>query len=100
MREELSAAKRRQVVRPTYRVSCWVHWRIIAGSSWLATALSTGRSNAVMRCAFSNRPAMSGTSKGFRKGKNVFKNNDIVELQEVTDTELVLHDGRRMRRDG
>jgi ATP-dependent exoDNAse (exonuclease V) alpha subunit len=37
---------------------------------------------------------------GFREGKNVFKNNDIVELQEVTDTELVLHDGRRMRRDG
>jgi hypothetical protein len=26
---------------------------------------------------------------GFREGKNVFKNNDIVELQEVTDTELV-----------
>jgi hypothetical protein len=37
---------------------------------------------------------------GFREGKNVFKNNDIVELQEVTYTELVLHDGRRMRRDG
>ena len=30
---------------------------------------------------------------GFREGKNVFKNNDIVELSEVTDTELVLHDG-------
>jgi hypothetical protein len=37
---------------------------------------------------------------GFREGKNVFKNNDIVELREVTDTELVLNDGRRMRRDG
>jgi conjugative relaxase-like TrwC/TraI family protein len=37
---------------------------------------------------------------GFREGKNVFKNNDIVELREVTETELVLHDGRRMRRDG
>lgn len=37
---------------------------------------------------------------GFREGKNVFKNNDIVELREVTDTGLVLNDGRRMRRDG
>jgi ATP-dependent exoDNAse (exonuclease V) alpha subunit len=37
---------------------------------------------------------------GFREGKNVFKNNDIVELREVTDTELILNDGRRMRRDG
>jgi hypothetical protein len=37
---------------------------------------------------------------GFREGKNVFKNNDIAKLREVTDTELVLHDGRRMRRDG
>jgi conjugative relaxase-like TrwC/TraI family protein len=37
---------------------------------------------------------------GFREGKNVFKNNDIAELREITDTELVLHDGRRMRRDG
>ena len=37
---------------------------------------------------------------GFRKGKNVFKNNDIAVVQEVTDTELVLNDGRRMRRDG
>jgi len=37
---------------------------------------------------------------GFREGKNVFKNNDIVEVREVTDTELVLHDARRMRRDG
>ena len=37
---------------------------------------------------------------GFREGKNVFKNNDIAEVREVTDTELVLHDGRRMRRDG
>jgi hypothetical protein len=30
----------------------------------------------------------------------MFKNNDIVEVREVTDTELVLNDGRRMRRDG
>jgi hypothetical protein len=30
----------------------------------------------------------------------VFKNNDIAELREITDTELVLHDGRRMRKDG
>jgi hypothetical protein len=37
---------------------------------------------------------------GFREGKNVFKNNDIAKVREVTDTELGLHDGRRMRRDG
>jgi ATP-dependent exoDNAse (exonuclease V) alpha subunit len=37
---------------------------------------------------------------GFREGRNVFKNNDIAEVREITDTELVLHDGRRMRRDG
>jgi hypothetical protein len=37
---------------------------------------------------------------GFREGKNVFKNNDIVGLLEVTATELVLQDGRRMRRNG
>jgi hypothetical protein len=37
---------------------------------------------------------------GFREGKNVFKNNDLAEVREVTDTELVLHDGRRMRRNG
>jgi hypothetical protein len=37
---------------------------------------------------------------GFREGKNVFKNNDLVEVREVTDTELILRDGRRMRRDG
>jgi len=37
---------------------------------------------------------------GFMEGKNVFKNNDIAQVREVTDTELVLHDGRRMRRDG
>jgi len=29
-----------------------------------------------------------------------FKNNDIAEVREVTDTELVLNDGRRMRRHG
>jgi hypothetical protein len=37
---------------------------------------------------------------GFREGKNVFKNNDIAEVREITDTELVLNDGRRMRRNG
>ena len=37
---------------------------------------------------------------GFREGKNVFKNNDIAQVREVTDTELVLDDGRRMRRNG
>jgi hypothetical protein len=36
----------------------------------------------------------------FREGKNVFKNNDFAEVREITDTELVLRDGRRMRRDG
>ena len=30
----------------------------------------------------------------------MFKNNDIAQVREVTDSELVLHDGRRMRRDG
>jgi ATP-dependent exoDNAse (exonuclease V) alpha subunit len=37
---------------------------------------------------------------GFREGKNVFKNNDIADVREITDTELVLDDGRRMRRNG
>ena len=37
---------------------------------------------------------------GFREGTHVFKNNDVAEVREVTDTELVLTDGRRMRRDG
>jgi ATP-dependent exoDNAse (exonuclease V) alpha subunit len=37
---------------------------------------------------------------GFREGKNVFKNNDLAQVREITNTELVLHDGRRMRRDG
>jgi hypothetical protein len=37
---------------------------------------------------------------GFRAGKNVFKNNDIAEVREITDTELVLNDGRRLRRNG
>jgi hypothetical protein len=30
---------------------------------------------------------------GFREGKNAFKNNDIAEVREITNTELVLHDG-------
>ena len=37
---------------------------------------------------------------GFREGENVFKNNDIAGVREVTDTEFALNDGRRMRRDG
>jgi hypothetical protein len=37
---------------------------------------------------------------GFREGKNVFKNNEIAQVQKVTDAELVLNDGRRMRRNG
>jgi hypothetical protein len=37
---------------------------------------------------------------GFREGKNVFKNNDVAQVREITNTELVLYDGRRMRRDG
>jgi hypothetical protein len=37
---------------------------------------------------------------GFREGKNVFMNNEIAQVREITDTELVLHDGRRMRRNG
>ena len=37
---------------------------------------------------------------GFREGKNAFKNNDVAQVREITNRELVLHDGRRMRRDG
>jgi len=37
---------------------------------------------------------------GFREGKNVFKNNDVAQVREITNAELVLHDGRRMRRNG
>ena len=37
---------------------------------------------------------------GFREGKNVFKNNDVAQVREITNTELLLDDGRRMRRDG
>jgi conjugative relaxase-like TrwC/TraI family protein len=37
---------------------------------------------------------------GFREGKNVFKNNDVAQVREITNTEVVLNDGRRMRRDG
>jgi hypothetical protein len=33
---------------------------------------------------------------GFREGKNVFKNNDLVEVREITDTELILS-GRSMK---
>jgi conjugative relaxase-like TrwC/TraI family protein len=37
---------------------------------------------------------------GFREGKNVFNNNDIAQVREITDTDLVLNDGRRMCRNG
>ena len=37
---------------------------------------------------------------GFREGKNVFKNNDVAQVREITNTELILHDGRLMRRYG
>ncbi|MBV8969306.1 MAG: hypothetical protein JO331_09625 [Verrucomicrobia bacterium] len=37
---------------------------------------------------------------GFREGKNVFKNNDIAEVREISESELVLDGGRRMHRDG
>ena len=30
----------------------------------------------------------------------MFKNNDVAQVREIINTELVLHDGRRMRRDG
>ena len=37
---------------------------------------------------------------GFGEGKSVFKNNDITRVREINGTELILHDGRRMRRHG
>jgi hypothetical protein len=37
---------------------------------------------------------------GFREGRNVFKNNEVAVVREITGTELVLDDGRRMRRNG
>src|SRR6202162_1423216 len=37
---------------------------------------------------------------GLRERKNVFKNHGIAQVRKVTDTELLLHDGRRMLRDG
>jgi hypothetical protein len=51
----------------------------------------------MMQVSVGDRIRVTG---GFREGKNVFKNNDIAQVREVTDTELVLHDGRRIRRDG
>jgi hypothetical protein len=51
----------------------------------------------MMQVSVGDRIRVTG---GFREGKNVFKNNDIAQVREVTDTELVLHDDRRMRRDG
>jgi hypothetical protein len=58
----------------------------------------------VGRACFLNVAGQRGdqirVTAGFREGKNVFKNNDIAEVQQVTATELVLQDGRRMRRNG
>src|SRR5580700_11619892 len=56
-------------------------------------------------CSFSSTMQVSvgdqiRVTAGFREGKNVFKNNDVAQVREITNTELVLHDGRRMRRDG
>jgi hypothetical protein len=55
-------------------------------------------------CSFARRQVSVGdqirVTAGFREGKNVFKNNDVAEVREVTNAELVLHDGRRMRRNG
>src|SRR5580700_11716419 len=56
-------------------------------------------------CSFSSTMQVSvgdqiRVTAGFREGKNVYKNNDIAEVREITNTELVLHDGRRMRRNG
>jgi ATP-dependent exoDNAse (exonuclease V) alpha subunit len=67
------------------------HFKASAKGKWDVLACST------MQVSVGDQIRVTA---GFREGKNVFKNNDIVELLEVTDTELVLHDGRRMRRDG
>jgi hypothetical protein len=64
------------------------HFKPSANGKWDVLASST------MQVSIGDQVRVTA---GFREGKNVFKNNDIVELQEVTDTELVLHDGRRMR---
>src|ERR1700736_5282961 len=53
--------------------------------------------SSTMQVSIGDRIRVTG---GFREGKNAFKNNDIAEVREITNTELVLHDGRRMRRNG
>jgi ATP-dependent exoDNAse (exonuclease V) alpha subunit len=53
--------------------------------------------SSTMRVSVGDQIRVTG---GFREGKNVFKNNDIAGVREVTVTELVLQDGRRMRRNG
>jgi hypothetical protein len=53
--------------------------------------------SSTMQVSLRDRIRVTG---GFREGINVFKNNEIVQVREVTDTELVLHDGRRMGRNG
>jgi hypothetical protein len=67
------------------------HFKPSAKGKWEVLVSST------MQVSLGDQIRVTG---GFREGKNVFKNNDIVEVRQVTDTELVLHDGRRMRRDG
>jgi hypothetical protein len=67
------------------------HFQPSAKGKWDVLASST------MQVSVGDQIRVTG---GFREGKNVFKNNDIVEVREVTNTQLVLRDGRRMRRDG
>ena len=40
----------------------YVRAKVVPGRSWSAIALSTGQSNAGMRCVFWNSPALSGMS--------------------------------------
>jgi hypothetical protein len=58
------------------------------------TPLKQGRA-AVADAGVADQIRVTG---GFRQGKNMFKNNDIAEVREITDTEFVLNDGRRMRK--
>src|ERR1700675_3799684 len=51
-------------------------------------------------CCTKPWPAWAINTGGFREGRNAFKNNEVFHVLEVTDTERVLNDGRRMRRDG
>ena len=89
--------------------------RTIPGCFWSAIALSTGRSNAGMRCAFSNSPAvfdMWNYSRHRDKWSRLSKRrsriskraglrtNDIAELREITDTGSSCTMDGEMRRDG